>query len=138
MRARLRLCILVATLTPVLSAVALGAGAADQAAQQVTGGGVTVTATLVKGQADATTIQLAFNTHSVNLDAYNIADLTTLRDDNGNLYPVQAVEKASGGGHHRQAVLQFAKLNAEVKTIELDVKDLAGVKDRIFRWDIAK
>ncbi len=139
MRGRLRLCILVVTLTmPVLSVAALGAGAADQATQQVAGGGVTVTATLVKGQADTTTIRLAFNTHSVNLDAYNFADLATLRDDNGKVYPVEAVEKASGGGHHRQAVLQFAKLNPDVKTIELDVKDVAGVKDRIFRWDIAE
>ncbi len=139
MRRRLRLYILVAILTmPVLPAAAIGAGGADQATQQVAGGGVTVTATLVKGQADATTVQLAFNTHSVNLDAYNFTDLATLRDDSGKVYPIQAVEKASGGGHHRQAVLQFAKLNANVKTIELDVKDVAGVKDRIFRWDIAK
>jgi len=48
------------------------------------------------------------------------------------------VEQASGGGHHRQAVLQFGKVSAEAKTIELVVRDVAGVKERIFRWSVTE
>jgi hypothetical protein len=49
-----------------------------------------------------------------------------------------AVEQASGGGHHRQSVLRFGKVSPEAKTIELVVKDVAGVKERIFRWSVAE
>jgi hypothetical protein len=31
-------------------------------------------------------------------------------------------------------VLRFGKVSAEAKTIELVVRDVAGVEERIFRW----
>ena len=102
--------------------------------QQVAGGGVTVTATLQKDQPEVTLIKLALNTHSVNLDGYNFETITTLRDESGKTYPVIAVEQVGGGGHHRQAVLRFGKVSPDAKTIELTVKDVAGVKERTFRW----
>ena len=102
--------------------------------QQVAGGGVTVAATLLKDQAEATAIKLVLDTHSANLDGYKFDAIATLRDDSGNTYPVEAVEQASGGGHHRQAVLRFGKVDPQAKGIELLVKDVAGVKERIFRW----
>lgn len=102
--------------------------------QQVAGGGVTVTATLLKNQEEATAIELALNTHSVNLDGYRWEAIATLRDDGGRIYPLQAVENASGGGHHRQAVLRFGRPSPEAKTIELIVKGVAGVPARAFRW----
>ena len=102
--------------------------------QQVVGGGVTVAATLLRDQGEGTAIKLALNTHSVGLDGYKLEGLATLSDETGKTYPVTAVEQASGGGHHREAVLRFGKLNPEAKTIELIVKDVAGVKERIFRW----
>jgi hypothetical protein len=102
--------------------------------QQVAGSGVTVTATLLKDQAEATAIKVALDTHSLNLDSYQLETIATLRDDSGKIYPVVAVEQASGGGHHRQAVLRFGKVNPEAKMIELIVKDVAGVKERTFHW----
>lgn len=106
--------------------------------QQVAGGGVTVIATLLKDQADATAIKLVLDTHSVNLDGYELDAIAVLRDDTGKTYPVVAVDQASGGGHHRQAVLQFGKVKPEAKIIELIVKDVAGVKERIFRWSVTE
>ena len=103
--------------------------------QQVAGGGVTVAATLLKDQAEATAIKLVLDTHSVNLDGYKFEAIATLRDDTGRTYPVEAVEQASGGGHHRQAVLRFGKADPQAKSLELIVKDVAGVKERIFRWN---
>jgi len=51
---------------------------------------------------------------------------------------VTAVEQATGGGHHRQAVLRFGKVAPDVKTIELIIKDVAGVKERTFRWNLTE
>ncbi|MBI2002379.1 MAG: hypothetical protein HYT85_03210 [candidate division NC10 bacterium] len=106
--------------------------------QQLAGGGVTVAATLLKNQAEATAIKLVLDTHSANLDGYKFEAIATLRDDSGKTYPVEAVEQASGGGHHRQAVLRFGKADPQAKSLELIVKDVAGVKERIFRWSTAE
>ncbi len=105
--------------------------------QQGSGGGVTVAATLLRDQGEATAIKLVLDTHSVGLDGYKFDEIAILQDDTGKSYPVVAVEQASGGGHHRQAVLRFGKVSPEAKTIELIVKDVAGVKERIFRWSTA-
>jgi len=106
--------------------------------QQVAGGGVTVTATLSKEQGEATAIKIAFNTHSVDLNGYQFEKIVALRDESGRTYPLQAVENASGSGHHRQAVLRFGQVTPQARTIELIVKDVAGVKERIFRWSVAE
>lgn len=105
--------------------------------RQVTGGGVTVEATLLTDRTDSTAIRVALNTHSVNLDAVNFDTMASLRDDRGKTYTLQGVEGASGSGHHRQAVLRFARADAGAKTVELIVKDVAGVKERAFRWSVA-
>jgi len=104
--------------------------------QQVAGGGVTVIATLLKEQTDSTAIKLALDTHSANLDGYKLDAIATLQDETGKRYPLLAVEQATGGGHHRQAILRFAPVGPEEKAIELIVKDVAGVKERIFRWSL--
>ena len=129
----------------VVAASIVGGGVAEALAasqtqaklsQQVAGAGVTVTATLLREQGEATAIKLALDTHSVNLDGYPFETIVTLRDEGGRTYPLQAVENASGGGHHRQAVLRFGKLPPGAKTVELIVKDVAGVKERTFRWSL--
>jgi len=114
--------------------VAASGGASGKLTQQAVGGGVTVTATLLKDQAESMAVKLALDTHSVNLDGYRLDTIATLRDEAGKTYPVLGVEQASGGGHHRQAVLRFGKLPPGAKTVELIVKDVAGVKERIFHW----
>lgn len=134
-----------AVLSIAAMALVIGIGEASAAApaqaklsQQVAGGGVSVNATLLKDPGEGTAIKLALETHSVNLDGYSFEAIATLRDGNGKTYPVEAVEKAGGGGHHREAILRFASVSAEAKTIELTVKNVAGVKERIFRWSLAE
>jgi hypothetical protein len=117
---------------------ALAADPSNGLARQVAGGGVTVTATLLKDQGDAAAIKLALETHSVDLDGYKWETIARLRDDRGKTYPLQAVENASGGGHHRQAILRFGKPGPEARTVELIVKDVAGVKERVFRWSATR
>lgn len=75
--------------------------------------------------------------HVVNLDRYDLAVLSVLRDDAGNRYqPTRAENKRSG--HHRQVVLVFPKPSTEAKSLELVIKDIAGMKQRSFRWDLQK
>ncbi len=116
--------------------LAASANAPTQLTQQVEGGGVTVTATLAKNQERGTAITVGLSTHSVNLDGYDFRQIASLRDDKGKVYTVQAVEQASGGGHHRQAVLRFGNLDTDAKKVELIVKDVGGVKERTFLWDL--
>lgn len=106
--------------------------------QQVAGGGVTVTATLSKNHVGATVVTVGLDTHSVSLDGYKFEEIVLLRDASGKTYPLEAVERVSGGGHHREAVLRFAKVAAEAKVIELIVKDVAGIKERTFHWSTAE
>ncbi len=110
-------------------------GSTGKFTQQVAGNGVTVTATLLKDQPESTAIKLALDTYFVNLIRYDFEELAILRDDTGKTYPLTAVEQASPRKlRYRQAVLRFGKVNPDAKTIELIVKDVAGVKERTFRW----
>jgi hypothetical protein len=84
---------------------------------------------------DGVRFQVALDTHSVNLDSYNLKTISVLRDDAGNIYSPTAVEN-KGSGHHRETTVSFAKVAAGAKRVELVIMDVAGMKDRIFRWDL--
>ena len=131
MKSMVRWLIAVMVLWGLLGATMVKAASGPQVgpSRQVAGGGVTVAVTLLKARQDSTTIRLLLDTHSVNLDTYQFDVIAVLRDDQGKTYPLEAIEKASGGGHHREAVLRFAKVGADAKAVELVVKDVAGVKD---------
>jgi hypothetical protein len=103
--------------------------------RQAEGGGVTVSATPLPGQDAGTRIRVSLSTHSVNLDNYRFETIAKLRDKSGRQYPLEAVEQTSGGGHHRDAVLRFAKVPADAGGVELVVRDVAGVAERVLRWD---
>ena len=100
------------------------------------GGGVTVKVTPLDSTAKGDLrFQIAFDTHSVDLDRYDLKSLTVLRDGAANIYHPTTVE-SKGSGHHRQATVTFAKLKNSAKRIELVIKGVAGVQERVFRWDI--
>ena len=108
--------------------------------QQVDGNGVAVFATLLKEPAESTAIRLTLDTYFVNLVRYDFEEVATLRDDTGKSYSVMSVERIGSGlkPHFRQAVLRFPRVAPEAKTIELVVKDVTGVKERVFRWRLAE
>ena len=116
----------------VLPAAANG----GEATQTVAGGGVTakVTFTNPKG-AEELRFTVALDTHSVNLDAFDLRASSTLHDDKGNRWAPSAVEK-KGSGHHQTLTLIFPKPTGEAKKVELIIKELAGIKERKFRWDM--
>ena len=41
-----------------------------------------------------------------------------------------------GSGHHRELTLIFPKVAPEAKRLEIVIKDVAGVKERGFRWNL--
>lgn len=126
----------------VFAATVLGIGASLAATASAaptrtdTGGGVTVKATLPHPETqDETRFQVGLDTHSVNLDAYDLKTLSLLRNNTGKTYEPTRVEN-KGSGHHREITIVFPKLDPGVKRVELIIKDVAGVKERSFSWDL--
>ena len=117
------------------SGVSFGA-AAPGLTRTDSGGGVTVKVTYVhsQGEEDAR-FEVALDTHSVNLDAYDLKTLSVVRDDTGKSYQPLKTE-TKGSGHHREATLTFPKISPEASVLELVITDVAGVKERVFRWEL--
>lgn len=112
------------------------------AATQISAGGeVTVTATWV-GSNRAPVFTMVLDTHSVDLDALDLTALATLSVGGMEVRPI--TWDAPAGGHHRAGVLSFptttadgrAVIGPETETIELVIRDVAGVPERIFRWTV--
>lgn len=84
--------------------------------------------------ADAGTLEfeVAFNTHSVDLN-YDFATLAVLRSDAGDEV---AALKWDGpiGGHHVFGVLSFPALKSRGQTITLVLRGIADVPERTFEW----
>src|SRR5262245_2488675 len=98
-------------------------------------GGVTAKVTYLNphGIEDAR-FEITLDTHSVDLDSYDLRALSSLRDGAGRTYQPTKVEN-KGSGHHRQFVLVFPKAASGSSRLELVIKDIAGVKERSFVWD---
>jgi hypothetical protein len=60
-----------------------------------------------------------------------------LRDDTGKEYAPISWDGAGPGGHHREGKLKFAALTTRPKSLTLVLKDVAGVPERRFKWDVA-
>lgn len=122
--------------TAGLLAAGTAAAASSEAPRVNSAGGVTVKVTLLRPDAgDETRFAVALDTHAVNLDVYDLKTLALLRDDMGKTYAPTRVEN-KGAGHHRESTVVFPKVDPGAKRLELVVKDIAGVKERSFVWDL--
>jgi len=128
--------LLLAVFFTVLLGIRVGyAAAAPGFTQTDSGGGVTVKVTYRNPQGiEDARFDIALDTHSVNLDAYDLKAVSLLRDEAGNTYQLIRIEN-KGSGHHRQVILVFPKPSGEVRKLELVIKDIAEVKERLFRWN---
>ena len=122
------------------------------ATQVIDGGGVEVTvqwqgtsAPPAGGAAGAAKAEgvfnITFDTHSVDLDRYNIHDVAVLHTGSGEeLRPTRS--DFPSGGHHRKGTVAFPALDsrgspvfaAPAESVELVVHDVAGVEGRSFSW----
>lgn len=91
--------------------------------------------------------ELAFlvvmDTHTLNLDRYDLLELAALRTDDGvELRPI--AWDAPLGSHHREGTLTFPPtgddgnwlLNADTHRLELVIRGVASVAERVFSWEI--
>jgi hypothetical protein len=107
--------------------------AAVGSTQTASAGGVAVKATYLAQTEHESRFTIALDTHSVNLDAYDLKALSILRDDTGLVLQPTGIEN-KGGGHHREVVLTFPRPSTRRQWLELVIKDVAGEKERTFRW----
>lgn len=80
---------------------------------------------------------IGMNTHSVDLSD-DMVKASILRDDTGKEYKPTAWEGAEGGGHHRSGTLVFGALTGKPKYVELVIKGVAQVPERVFRWNLTQ
>ena len=78
---------------------------------------------------------VVFDSHSVSLDDDPLK-VATLFDDEGNSYQPTAWEGSGPGGHHREGVLVFEAINPAPLYVELKIKDVGGIPERSFKWNI--
>ena len=108
--------------------------------QIVDGGNVTVKVTW-PGVAAGPAFDVVLDTHEIDLDSYDLVKLALLRTDDGREVAPTGWD-APKGGHHRQGLLAFPSSGADGKpifgsttrTVELIVRDVAGIPQRSFRW----
>lgn len=106
--------------------------------QTVEGGSVSVAVTPTSLKAGAPgEFEIAMNTHSVDLST-DLLKVVVLRDDAGTEYAPIKWDGPAGGGHHRSGKIEFPALAASVKSVTLIVKDIAGVSERDYKWDVPK
>ncbi len=78
---------------------------------------------------------IAMNTHAVDLSD-DLTKTAFLRDDTGKEYQPIGSDGPAEGGHHRSGVLKFPALTGKPKYVELVIKGLAQVPERVFRWNL--
>lgn len=112
---------------------------AGSSTQRNEGGGVTVDATWMRPAAGAV-FDIKLDTHSVDLDALDLAD-TVLRNERGETLTARPWD-APRGGHHREGVLTFegdaAGFFADARWIELVITGVGGLPERVLRWDVPR
>ncbi len=89
---------------------------------------VTISATYLPDITDATAFEIKVTTHQDYNDDFK--DNSYLRDSSGKIY--QALSYEGEGGHHASGTLRFPKI--ESKRFELVIQNVAGVKERVFKW----
>ncbi|MBI5300619.1 MAG: hypothetical protein HY868_00665 [Chloroflexi bacterium] len=101
------------------------------------GGSVTVKVTpLALSIEQPLAFDIVMDTHSVDLSD-DMTKVALLRDDKGKEFQPTAWEGAGPGGHHREGKLKFGTLTNKPKYVELVIKGLANVPERVFRWDVS-
>jgi hypothetical protein len=104
------------------------------------GGGVTVKVSRLE-TADSIAFKVVLDTHSVNLDTYDLSQLAVLRTPSGEeIAPLSW--QAPPGGHHREGPLSFPAvagdgsplLQTDAGPLLLVIRDIAGVAERTFSW----
>ncbi len=102
-----------------------------------TGGKVTIDVEWLGLDNGVLNFRVAMNTHSVELDGYDLMNLSVLRDDMGNEYSPESWDSRPGG-HHRKGTLTFplpdSLIQRETEYMEMIIRDVAGIESRTLMW----
>lgn len=81
--------------------------------------------------------ELTLDTHSDDLSRYKLTELSTLKVESGSEIKASGWKKPGGGGHHISGTLTFDLPDVSAaKYIELVLKNVGGVEERVFRWEL--
>ena len=80
--------------------------------------------------------KITFDTHSVDL-SFDPAAISTLKLDNNLVIRPEEWDGAGPGGHHRSGILIFKSIPKETKLLKLTLRNVAGVPERTFVWNLA-
>lgn len=123
-------------------------GAPGSLTQTSEGGQVTVKATWQgTAQGQGGVFQLTLDTHSVNLDSYDLTQIAILRlsQSQGQSQEVKPVKwEAPQGGHHRTGLLTFPTVLPDgqplvgpgTKSLELVLRGIGELPERVLRWTL--
>jgi len=81
--------------------------------------------------------EVQMNTHSEALEEDMIA-VSSLKDNAGRIYKATAWQGSGPGGHHREGVLEFPKLEDNTESITLIIRKVANVPERTFEWSLER
>ncbi len=79
--------------------------------------------------------KIVFDTHSVDL-SFDLTAISTLELDNGFVIRPEKWDGAAPGGHHRSGTLIFKSIPKETKLLKLTLRNVAGVPERTFVWNL--
>ncbi len=79
-----------------------------------------------------TVFLVSMNTHSVDLAGYDMVKISELRVAGKTFAPLRW-ESTSENNHHRSGALVFPKVDTS-QPAELVIKTIAGVPQRLYRW----
>ena len=96
---------------------------------------VTVTPLELGKDAQAWKFDIVLDTHTGSLDN-DLLTAAVLIDDSGAAYQSTAWEGPGPGGHHREGVLVFDAINPAPEQVTRKIKDVGGVPERTFTWNI--
>ena len=115
-----------------------GVAAGQEALSKRDGSGpVVVTVTLLERPVAGASIKakVALDTHSVGLDGLKFEEAVAVRVPDGTEVSATTVERATGGGHHREAVLIFPA-PSQTGALTIVVKNVGGIAERTFSWEV--
>ena len=81
--------------------------------------------------------EVQMNTHSETLEEDMVA-VSSLKDNAGRVYQATAWQGSGPGGHHREGVLEFPKLEDNTESITLIIRKVANVPERTFEWSVER
>lgn len=123
--------------SPPTSAAPSLASQTGQTTKTSDGGQVTVVVDW-SGPSAGAVFDVQLDTHSVDLDSFDLAD-TTLRNDRGETMKARPWS-APKGGHHREGTLTFdgdaTAFVAGANWIELVIAGVGDLPERTLRWEV--